>query len=308
MEPILGEEIGMSNLPRVWGYPSLADYLATKPEASIFSPFSALTIRDLLYRQAELKKLQDEHERLEWRDYQSQRNFNDGPCYAKNWEDLSASDGKGNSSEQWEHFQLIQRKLWAYREALIQASTIAGYPSPTAFDFDVIQRQLDVRCKKTSKLTLMGRDGSMWGSTIDPTGHALDVTSLRRRQNLNEDAFTRWTTGTLLPWFDKRWPRFRKNEPRYGGPGYVAEPFLNFSFCVSTVIASTLPITAISVLFYVNSMRGKLITIGVLNILYALCFNIFTNPRRSDVFIAVSTFAAVLAMFVNVNNSNNIVH
>src|ERR1700733_8726959 len=87
MEPILGGEIGMSNLPNVWGYPSLADYLATKPEASIFSPFSALTIRDLLYRQAELKKLQVEHERLERRDYQSQRNFNEGPCYAKNWED-----------------------------------------------------------------------------------------------------------------------------------------------------------------------------------------------------------------------------
>lgn len=174
-------------------------------------------------------------------------------------------------------------------EALIQASTIAGYPSPTAFDFDAIQRQLDVYDEKTLTLTLTGRDGSMWGSTIDPTGHALDVISLRRRQNLNEDAFTRWTTGTLLPWFDKRWPRLRKNEPRYGGPGYVAGPFLNFSFCVSTVIASTLPITAISVLLYVNSMRGRLITIGVLNILYALCFNIFTNPRRPDVFIAVST-------------------
>ena len=114
MEPNLGGEIGMSNLPSVWGYPSLADYLATKPEASIFCPFSALTIRDLLYRQAELKKLQDEHERLEWRDYQSQRDFNDGPCYAKNWEDLSVSDEKGHSSEQWEHFQLIQEKLWAY--------------------------------------------------------------------------------------------------------------------------------------------------------------------------------------------------
>jgi len=304
MEPILGGEIGMSNLPSVWGYPSLADYLATKPEASIFSPFSALTIRDLLYRQAELKKLQVEHERLEWRDYQSQRNFNGGPCYAKNWEDLSAPDEKGNSSEQWEHFQLIQEKLWAYSrfspfffwwmrpdkhlgEALIQASTIAGYPSPTTFDFDVIQRQLDVYDEKT--LTLMGRDGSMWGSTLDPTDHALDVINLRRRQNLNEDAFTRWTTGTLLPWFDKRWPRLRKNEPRYGGPGYVAGPFLNFSFCVSTVVASALPVTAISVLFYVNSMRGRLITIGVLNILYALCFNIFTNPRRPDVFIAVST-------------------
>lgn len=307
MEPILGGEIGMSNLPNVWGYPSLADYLATKPEASIFSPFSALTIRDLLYRQAELKNLQDEHERLELRDYQSQRNFNGGPCYAKNWEDLSAPDEEGNSSEQWEHFQLIQEKLWAYREALIQASTIAGYPSPTTFDFDVIRRQLDVLYDKKI-LTLMGRDGSMWGSTVNPTGHALDVINLRRRQNLNEDAFTRWTTGTLLPWFDRCWPRLRKNEPRYGGPGYVAEPFLNFSFCVSTVIASTLPITAISVLFYVNSMRGRLISIGVLNILYALCFNIFTNPRRSDVFIAVSTFAAVLAMFVTMNDSNNIAH
>ena len=304
MEPTLGGEFGMSNLPSVWGYPSLADYLATKPEASIFSPFSALTIRDLLYRQAELKKLQDEHERLEWRDYQGQGNFKDRPCYAKKWEDLSALDEKGNSSEQWEHFQLIQKKLWAYSrfspfffwwmcpdkhlgKALIQAYTIAGYPSPTAFDFDVIQRQLDVHYKKT--LTLMGRDGSMWGSALDPTGHALDMISLRRRQNLNEDAFTRWTTGTLLPWFDKRWPRLRKNEPRYGGPGYVAGPFLNFSFCVSTVIASTLPITAISVLLYVNSMRGRLITIGVLNILYALCFSTFTNPRRSEVFIAVST-------------------
>ena len=302
MEPILGEEIGMSNLPNVWGYPSLADYLATKPEASIFSPFSALTIRDLLYRQAELKKLQDEHERLEWGDYQSQKNFKDRPCYAKNWEDLSAPDEKGNS-EQWKHFQLIQEKLWAYSrfslffrwmcsdkhlgQTLIQASTIAGYPSPTAFDFDVIQHQLDVRDGKT--LTLMGRDGSMWGSTLDPTGHALDMINLRRRQSLNEDAFTRWTTGTLLPWFDKRWPRLRKNDPRYGGPGYVAGPFLNFSFYVSTVIASTLPIAAISVLFYVNPMQGRLITIGVLNILYALCFNIFTNPRRSDVFIAVST-------------------
>jgi hypothetical protein len=114
MEPILGEEIGMSNLPSAWGYPSLADYLATKPEASTFSPFSALTIRDLLYRQAELKKLQVEHELLEKRDYRSQRNFNGGPCYAKNWEDLSAPDEKGNSSEQWKHFQLIQEKLWAY--------------------------------------------------------------------------------------------------------------------------------------------------------------------------------------------------
>lgn len=172
-------------------------------------------------------------------------------------------------------------------EALIQASTIAGYPSPTAFDFNVIQHQLDVRDEQT--LTLMGRDGSMWGSTLDPTGHALDMISLRRRQNLSEDAFTRWTTGTLLPWFDKRWPRLRKNDPRYGGPGYMAEPFFNTGFCVSTVIASTLPIAAISVLSYVNPMRGQLITISVLNILYTLCFSTFTNPRRPDVFIAAST-------------------
>ncbi|OCL06540.1 hypothetical protein AOQ84DRAFT_440781 [Glonium stellatum] len=278
----------MDDVPAVRGYPSLAENMARTPESAIFSTFAPLTNRDLLYRQAKLNKLHNKLKQVELTDYYKQRNLGGRQFYAQDWEDLVETDKAGKHSEQWELFLEIREELRQYRECLIQAATLASYPHPSRFDFGVIQNQLD-DLHETDKFALIGHDCDIWGSTLDPTGYAPDMICLRTRQNLNEDPFTRWATGTFLPWFGKRYPWLKKNEPRYGGPSYVAETFLNITFYISTVIATILPIAAISVLYCVNSMRGRLITIAILSPLFSLCFNTFTNPRRVEIFIAVST-------------------
>ncbi|OCK77779.1 hypothetical protein K432DRAFT_407030 [Lepidopterella palustris CBS 459.81] len=289
----------------VRGYPSLSKLMGSISETAIFQKFSTLTARDLLYRQAELKHLLQRLEDMERKDSQSGKE-EDRSWFARDWYQLSIEiDEKGNHSEQWNLFKEIREKLWSYREALIQAATIEGYPEPKNFDLNVIQHHLD-QIHEGGGLTLLGLDSQIWGSTNGMVVPALDLMVLRRRDNLSGDSFTSWFTGILLPFFDKIYGyRFNKIDPRYGLPGYMAGPLLETTFKICTVIASLLPIASITVLFCVNSMAWRLVTMAILSIVFASCLSVFANPRRSELFTATSAFASVLVVFIGSNNINN---
>jgi hypothetical protein len=54
------------------GYPELAKLIANYPDFEAFQSFKDLSIKSLLYYQAELDKLREDLHRLEWRDFQNE--------------------------------------------------------------------------------------------------------------------------------------------------------------------------------------------------------------------------------------------
>lgn len=97
----------------VHGYPKLAARMAWRPETTILRQFSTLSIRNLLYMQAELSALEKELDRCTKMD--SLKKKGNEAHYATHWAYLAASCEDGHP-EQLQAVLKIRRLLPDYRE------------------------------------------------------------------------------------------------------------------------------------------------------------------------------------------------
>jgi hypothetical protein len=96
------------------GYEKLALLMGRHDEFAMFRRFRALNMQNLLYLQAELTELEDQHKRLVCRDSgDPNKNY-----YAKDWWSLSQSD-VDEEREQWEKFLDIRDKLKEYSWSIL---------------------------------------------------------------------------------------------------------------------------------------------------------------------------------------------
>lgn len=58
---------------------------------------------------------------------------------------------------------------------------------------------------------------------------------------------------------------------------------------ITTIIASSLPILAITVLYYIGAMNARLGLIALFTIVFTTCLSFFTNTTRVEIFISTST-------------------
>lgn len=108
-------------IPPTPGHPLLADYMGRMPQIAIFRRFGATNALDLLYRQAEIVRMETRLHKLQARDAKTSE---DPKRYATNWHFLS-----GDDNEQWELFKELRVKLKEYSKYITQASLATFSPS-----------------------------------------------------------------------------------------------------------------------------------------------------------------------------------
>lgn len=166
--------------------------------------------------------------------------------------------------------------------AVLQQHAMAGLPQPKEIDLRDVQGWLYGESQGQGALN--GADSNIWGSPKHPKSHALDLIALRSRHN--EDPFSKWVTRSFIYWYYRvlgRW--FRKPSPVYfGEAGYEESRLLALTSMVTNIVASTLPVAAITVLYFVRSMPARLGIIAAFNLMFSLCLHRFSTAKRSEVF------------------------
>jgi hypothetical protein len=172
-------------------------------------------------------------------------------------------------------------------EAVMQQSGLAKLRDPSKHDLISIREWLET--PNMGNLSLIGIDRTTWGEgrSIDPVH---DLMSLSSSQN--EDRFSRWLNERFLAWFHRIfWHRITNctADPESGIVTYDTECINRTAVRVTTIVASSLPILAISILYCVTSMGVRLGLIALFSIVFTTCLAFFTDIKRGEIFLATST-------------------
>ncbi|OCL10763.1 hypothetical protein AOQ84DRAFT_251466, partial [Glonium stellatum] len=135
------------------GYPMLAYHMGKAPLAAHVRRFPALSMRIILYLQAEIQFWERRLLIAETRD--SQRSQGNESSFARNWQYLKGSADSENK-EQYEVFQKLLPLMKDY-----------GKP------IQKILNRTDM-----CDTCLSGVDALIWGSTQDPEGYASDLMAI----------------------------------------------------------------------------------------------------------------------------------
>ncbi|KAB2573310.1 hypothetical protein DBV05_g8034 [Lasiodiplodia theobromae] len=263
------------------------------PETAIFRRFGFLNAQNLLYMQAELVNLEDRLRRVQARDA---RASGSREWYAKNWFFLGhPEDQEDGDDEQWELVKEIRERLKEYNETIIQQLKITSVDPPGSSDLHYIQRYLVSEDMDNGVLT--GKDSELWGSLENPKEHARDLLALLGRHN--GDLFSSWVAESVADKLTKLQQNGRLSAtPRLGD--ITDQKLLRWTFMITSVIASALPILSIAVLYCVRSIKLRLVLIGVFNVVLSCVLAGFTSAKRAEVFGVCAAFSAVCVVFVQV--------
>jgi hypothetical protein len=172
-------------------------------------------------------------------------------------------------------------------EAVLQQSGLAKLTDPSKHDLISIREWLET--PNMGNLSLLGQDRTTWGEgkSIDPDH---DLMTLRPGQT--QDRFSRWLDERFISWFHHIfWHRITNanTDPESGIVTYSAEAIHRATAHVTTIVASSLPILAISILYCVTSMNVRLGLIALFSIIFTTCLTFFTDIKRGEIFLATST-------------------
>ena len=164
---------------------------------------------------------------------------------------------------------------------------MAAVPGPEKPDLEYIRQTFQQRSATRLTSTLVGCDQKVWGDPDDPKGLAEDLMVIRPRSV--EDPFTTWVAGPVMTWlYQAVWCRLF---PKRLGPGKVKNAaILRATSACTTVIACSLLVGSIAVLYCVQTMRGRLGLIAGLTVLFAISIMLFTSAKRSEVFTATAAY------------------
>lgn len=285
------------------GYGRLAGLMGIAPEMAIVRRFGDLSMLDILHRQAELHELA-----ITFRSYQKEDKESGHPDrqrYDLDWDALqrSVDDAApdGNDGAQWETALELRQKLKEYQEALLRYRQVLDLGPP-------IPRQLKSLNKWMSRpdmgnVFLEGSDRHIW------TDESLkdDLIALAGAAEVESftNPFTLWATRIFHRLIGKRIFKSGANDSvlrntiRYTNTG----TFRAFR-TISTIVACLLPVASIAVLNAIQSMPGRIGAIAGFTAVFSLCLSMITSATVKDIFVATTTFAAVLVVFVGTTESH----
>ncbi|KAF2084079.1 hypothetical protein K490DRAFT_49917 [Saccharata proteae CBS 121410] len=294
-----GTRDGPRELPKLAGYPRLAEEMELIPETFIFRRFGALNARNLLYLQAELVELESQLRKAELADNTS--NVSAKRRYARSWVRLKKSHEDGDEV-QLKLVRSIRETLKEYNETLVLQANIMALPDPGNFDLDYIQKFLATN--GMGPYALNGPDSSIWGDLDSPEVRAPDLIALRPRHG--DDIFSKWVTEKHVRKILRAELIRRKDDMSpYTLKGLKATTLLRFNYAVTTAMASILPITSTIILYSVESARVRLSIIAIFNVGVSFFMACFTNAKRIEVFAAAFAFSAIQVVFVQAGSWGN---
>jgi hypothetical protein len=209
-------------------------------------------------------------------------------------------------------------KNCAIDDALIQQSIISRLSDPNPHNLRSLQNWLER--PNMGNLALIGKDRDTWGASDEPLSHNMDLLAIK--SGGENDAFSTWFNRKFIHWFHHiLWHRIKKADTESGIFSYEDKTLQKYTSHITTIIASSLPILAIVVLYYVDAMNARLGLMALFTVVFAAGLSFFTNATRGEIFIATSTwvlffagyslivtdgvddrFAAVQVIFISTNN------
>jgi hypothetical protein len=172
-------------------------------------------------------------------------------------------------------------------DAVIQQSIISCLADPNRHDLRSLQDWLER--PNMGNLALIGKDRDIWGASNEPISPNMDLLALN--SGGENDPFSIWFTQKFISWFHYiLWHRMKK--PDDTESGIVSYEDTTVQKCIShitIIIASSLPILAIAVLYCVGAMNARLGLMALFTVVFTTCLSFFTNATRVEIFISTST-------------------
>jgi hypothetical protein len=292
----------------VQGYPKLAVRMAQKPEMTMLRQFSALSVRNLLYMQAELATLEKELNKFTKEDSVEEKS--NKKHYATDWAALLSSHKDGDA-KQLNTILTIRRLLPNYRmsrsttvirnmshrtytspdKALLQHAKLNNMINPN--DYDIHDLQSFLCSAKMGPLCLESDDAYTWGTTHEPKTYQHDLIALKPR--INEDTFSRWIAERALLLI-RIFGRCLNPSTKLGTVVIYDSVIMRVTFWITSIIASMIPIASIVVLLHLKSEAARLGAIAGFNVLITVCLSIFTEAKRTDCFAVTAAYVPEYCM------------
>ncbi|KAJ8131005.1 hypothetical protein O1611_g2619 [Lasiodiplodia mahajangana] len=282
------------------GYTRLAEYMGQQPQLAIFRRFGTLANANLLYLQAEITDLENQLEFTQEQD--NQANDDARQKYFQSWYQLSDSASLEAGSPEREQYELIMklRDLMArYHQALCLHSQVLALRSPHIKILEDLREW--IRRPTMGFIHILSDDWKTW--------HDCDETDLITFENSTMDRFTSLVTYTIVDIYHNLIGR-HIHEAREGNSlplnyrdhrhtvTYTHRSIARSTRVFTVLIACTLPITAIIILYNVHDMPTRLGIIAALTGLFSTLMSLLTTASLQDIFAATAAFAAVLVFFL----------
>ncbi|KAK0750816.1 hypothetical protein B0T18DRAFT_57313 [Schizothecium vesticola] len=303
------------------GWPKLAKVMTERPTLQSFPRFHEANIKNLLYYQVQIDKLQEDLKEQEREDYNKTARMDpldQRACFA----DIMVQDP---SSPQW-------RIVLELHRALIELSQVSALPEPSTVNVQTLFQWLTDASRGGGNSKVNGSGSKAWGNqghVPPPPGLPERTRALIRsvflfwkdqsaRTNCklvvpckaeDRDGFTGWVADYWTPF----WVAYTKhrrgedgsNRVSTGGPAedtfetYPEKNMQRFTSAVATVVACLLPTLAISVLTTARGMTETLLYIGGFTVMFAIGLMILAKDTSTvQTFTATAAFSAVLVVFV----------
>ncbi|KAK4227290.1 hypothetical protein QBC38DRAFT_391334 [Podospora fimiseda] len=279
-----------TNSPR--GYAKAATLMSIHERLAMFRRFKQLNYQSLLYMQAEIVDLQNELKVLVIRD----QGLDEHLEYDLDWWDLA--HGKTRSGrQQFNKVKILRKKLVEYNTALLQQVSLAKLESPNKRDLDFLWNWFER--PTLGNFPILSPDRESW----DPENHD-DIMAINPR--VSPDNISRWFQNLLSFYHRQLGEKLKLKKPDPPGQGIgenmhsyresIMEATVDY---VVTVVAATIPLTSIVVLYLLKDDGWKLGAMVIFSAMFALAVKTMTNARKIEVFAATAAFAAVNVVFLS---------
>jgi len=302
--------------------------MAERPTLQSFSRFHEANMKNLLYYQVQIAKLERELKEQEWDDLKVTAQMEkpeQQACFAE----IMVGEP---SSQQWKLVLELRKCLHQYNRALIELSQVSALPEPSTVNVQALFEWLTDTTHGKGNSNVAGCGSKAWGDHCNvppPPGLPERFRALVRsiflfwkgqpdRMNCNlvvpckaedRDGFTGWVADYWTPF----WVALKKrrkggeddNAANKGDPTedtfetHSEKNMQRFTAAVATVVACLLPTLAIGVLTTARGMTQTLLYIGGFTALFAIGLMILAKDTSTvQIFTATAAFSAVLVVFV----------
>ncbi|KAI8626077.1 hypothetical protein F5Y19DRAFT_488566 [Xylariaceae sp. FL1651] len=275
------------------GYERLADYMGRHPEVAIYRRFMTLANKTLLYYQAEIAELEKRLEYVQERDNDSK----DENCkrYAKAWCSLSmAAELEGPGSPQREQYDLIMKLrelMGKYHKALYFHKEILALRSPHRKLLEDLRQWM--QRPTMGNIQILSFDCGTWETCND-----FDLLTF---ENSTMDLFTSLITYTIVDIYHNLIGKHIHSNNilplNYADHRhtvtYSHKSIARFTQTFTVLIACSLPIASIVLLYTIKNMAIRLGIIAALTGLFSISMNLLTTAPLQDIFAATAALVEV---------------
>ncbi|KAI1360641.1 hypothetical protein F5Y08DRAFT_331433 [Xylaria arbuscula] len=261
-----------------------------QPQLAIFRRFASLTNANLLYLQAEIAELEVRLQEVQTKD--SQLNREPGERGFHSWFKLSESADFDPGSLEREPYELIMklRELMAqYHQALFFQKEILALRTPHIKILEDLREWM--QRPKMGCIRIFSWDWRTWGEC--------KLGDLVTFENSTMDRFTSLVTYSIIDVYHSLIGRHIHKEREANilplnfqdhrhTVTYTHRSIARFTQAFTVLIACTLPIAAIIILYFVHDMPTRLGIIATLTGLFSTSMSMLTTASLQDIFAATA--------------------